>query len=157
MTAAVEIEAKTATMDLKSFSILIVEDTQMMRLLMLKLLKELGYANVAAVTNGQEALDLLRTRPIDLVLLDIQMPVLDGYETLKRMKADPRLKLISVLMVTAVEKIESVAKCIEMGAEDYLPKLFNPLLLNARIQSCLEKKILRERIADLERQPPSGS
>jgi DNA-binding response OmpR family regulator len=78
------------------------------------------------------------------------MPVLDGYAALEKIKSDDRWRDVSVIMVTAVDKIESVAKCIQFGAEDYMPKLFNPLLLQARIEGALEKQFLRRRVLELE-------
>jgi DNA-binding response OmpR family regulator len=139
-----------ANAPLTESSILVVEDTQMMRLLMVRHLKQTGFTQVFEVDDGQKALDFLRSRAVDLVLLDINMPVLDGYAALKKMKHDEHLREIPVIMVTAVDKIESVAKCIEMGAQDYMPKLFNPILLNARIFSCLELQALRRRVRELE-------
>lgn len=130
--------------------ILVVEDTDMMRVLMTRHLKQGGFTHVLDCTHGQEALDILREQKVDLILLDINMPVMDGYETLTALKNDPSLKDIPVIMITAVDKIESVAKCIEIGAEDYMPKLFNPILLNCRIKAALETRHLRHRIAELE-------
>ncbi len=130
-------------MEVPSFddaTILVVEDTQMMRVLMTRYLKQAGYSHILESTNGREAIDLLKDRLVDLILLDINMPVMDGYQTLEALQADPRLKEIPVIMITAVDAIESVARCIEMGAEDYMPKLFNPILLKSRIISCLEKR-----------------
>src|SRR3712207_3423573 len=83
-------------------------------------------------------------RKFDLMLLDVMMPKMDGYETLRLMKADPHLRDIPVIMISALDDIESVVRCIEMGAEDYLPKPFDPVLLRARIGACLEKKRLRD-------------
>lgn len=134
----------------KEATILVVEDTNMMRVLLVRYLKQAGFHNVLEVVNGQEAIDLLADRMVDLILLDINMPVLDGYGALEKIKADERLAPIPVIMITAVDAIESVAKCIEMGAEDYMPKLFNPILLNSRIESCLEKQWLKKRLAELE-------
>jgi len=125
--------------------ILIVEDTQMMRVLMTRYLKQAGFQEIMEVADGQQALDLLKETPVDLVLLDINMPVLDGYQTLEAIQADDRLREIPVIMITAVDAIESVARCIEMGAEDYMPKLFNPILLKSRILSCLEKRFWKAR------------
>ena len=141
---------KVEVPDLKSAILLAVEDTNMMRVLLVRHLKQAGYTDITEAVDGQAALDVLAEKPIDLILLDINMPVLDGYATLERIKADEKLRDIPVIMITAVDSIESVAKCIEMGAEDYLPKLFNPILLNSRIQSCLEKRWLHRRVAELQ-------
>jgi len=82
--------------------------------------------------------------PFDLVLLDIMMPVLNGYEVLEEMREDPRLRHIPVIVISAIDEIESTVKCIKLGAEDYLSKPFNPVLLRARVGACLEKKRLRD-------------
>src|SRR5262249_9002528 len=98
----------------------------------------------ALARNGREALDLLRAGAFDLVLLDILMPELDGFETLRLLKADDRLKHTPVIMISALDELDAVVRCIEMGAEDYLPKPFNAVLLRARVGACLEKKRLRD-------------
>jgi len=121
-------------------TILIVEDTQMMRVLMSRYLKQAGFQNIIETQNGQEGLEALNAHQIDLILLDINMPVMDGYQALEAIRADAKWKELPVIMITAVDDIESVARCIEMGAEDYMPKLFNPILLKSRILSCLEKR-----------------
>ncbi len=140
--------------EFKDAKVLVVEDTNMMRVLLVRYLKQAGFLKVHETINGQEALDYLDGNPVDLILLDINMPILDGYETLERIKADEKLRDIPVIMITAVDAIESVARCIEMGAEDYMPKLFNPILLNSRIGSCLEKRWLKRRVAELEAANP---
>jgi signal transduction histidine kinase len=126
--------------------ILIVDDHKTNRLKLSLGLKKQGHT-VALAENGQQALDMLRAESFDVVLLDIIMPELDGYQVLEQMKSDSELRDIPVIMISAVEEIESVVRCIEMGAEDYLPKSFDPVLLKARLGACLEKKKLR----DLER------
>jgi DNA-binding response OmpR family regulator len=93
----------------------------------------------AVAENGQQALEMLRAEPFDLVLLDIMMPEMDGYQVLEHMKADGALRDIPVVVISALDKLDSVVKCIEMGAEDYLPKSFEPVLLRARIAACLEE------------------
>jgi len=97
--------------------------------------------------HGREALDVLAARDIDLVLLDIMMPEMDGFEVLERMRKDPALRTIPVIMISAVDEIESVARAIELGAADYLPKPFNAVVLRARVTATLEKK----RLEDAER------
>jgi signal transduction histidine kinase len=126
--------------------ILVVDDNRMNRMKLSRSLKQQGHT-VALAENGQQALDMLRAESFDVVLLDIIMPELDGYQVLEQMKSDSQLRDIPVIMISAVEEIESVVRCIEMGAEDYLPKSFDPVLLKARLGACLEKKKLR----DLER------
>ena len=139
---APEAAANTAAPAVRG-SILVVDDNEGNREVLSRRLVREGYTVVTA-DNGSRALELLGARPIDLVLLDVMMPVMDGYETLRRIKADPSLRTIPVLMISALDELDSVIRCIELGAEDYLPKPFNPVLLNARIGACLEKKRLRD-------------
>lgn len=106
-------------------------------------LEELEYETLAAV-NGQEALEKIQTEQPDLVLLDIMMPILDGFAVLERVKANPLLRDIPIIVISAMSDLESVVKGIQRGAEDYLPKPFEPTLLQARIAACLEKKSLRD-------------
>ena len=124
-------------------TILIADDNRVNRLLLARGLEQQGHAVVFA-EHGREALDLLRARPFDLMLLDVLMPELDGYEVLADLKLDPHLRDIPVIMTSALDELDSVVKCIEMGAEDYLTKPINPVLLNARITASLEKKRLRD-------------
>lgn len=131
----------------KKARILVVEDTNMMRVMMMRHLSQAGYENIDSVEDGQKCLDFLAENPVDLILLDIQMPVLNGYETLRAIKADAQYKDIAVIMVTAVDNIESVAQCISDGADDYMPKLFNPILLTAKIDTSLELRHLRMAVA----------
>ena len=91
-------------------------------------------------------MELARANPPDLILLDVMMPELNGYDVLERLRADPRLRDIPVVMISAVDEIESVIRCIKLGAEDYLPKPFNPTLLRARVSASLEKKRLRDEV-----------
>lgn len=123
--------------------ILVVDDVEANRDLLSRRLLKLGYA-VDLAEDGQRALDLLAGGGFDLVLLDIMMPGLDGYEVLARLKADPALRHLPVIMISAVEELESVVRCIELGAEDYLPKPFNAVLLKARVGASLDKKRLRD-------------
>jgi class 3 adenylate cyclase/CheY-like chemotaxis protein len=130
-------------MEKQSATILVVDDNEMNRHLLSRMLKKLGYQVVLA-TNGKETLVMMQTVAPDLVLLDIMMPEMDGYEVLEYRKNDGILRHIPVVMITAVDDIESVVRCIELGAEDYLLKPFNPILLQARIDASLEKKQLRD-------------
>ena len=123
--------------------LLIVDDDEVNRDVLARHLGRQGYATAAA-ENGIEALEMVHARKFDLMLLDVMMPKMEGYETLRLMKADPHLRDIPVIMISALDDIESVVRCIEMGAEDYLPKPFDPVLLRARIGACLEKKRLRD-------------
>jgi len=124
-------------------SILIVDDVRLDREILRHHLEAQGH-QVELSEDGHQAMQVLEKRMFDLVLLDIVMPVMDGYQVLERMKAHPRLRHIPVIVVSAVDEIESVVRCIEMGAEDYLTKPFNRVLLTARISNCLQKKYLRD-------------
>ena len=123
--------------------ILAVDDDPMNRDMLSRRLEKLGY-EVTDASTGREALQKLKDGNFDLVLLDILMPDLDGFQTLEFMKADPRLRHIPVIMLTALDDVASTVRCIEAGAEDYVPKPFNPTLLRARITASLEKKRLRD-------------
>jgi len=125
-------------------TLLVVDDDANNRYTLTRRLKREGYSNVLLANNGREALDALEANPVDLVLLDIMMPELNGYEVLERIKTHPRLREIPVIMISAVDDTDSVVRCIELGAEDYLPKPFNATLLRARVGASLEKKLLRD-------------
>lgn len=125
--------------------ILVVDDNRTNRMRMSMAVERLGHEAVAA-ENGREALERLGAEAFDLVLLDILMPEMDGYEVLRRMKDTPALRPIPVIVISALEEMESVVACIELGAEDHLPKAFDPVLLRARVNACLEKKWLRDAI-----------
>lgn len=124
-------------------SMLVVDDVEANRDLLSRRLQRNGHSVVMA-ENGRQALDLLKEQPFDVILCDIMMPEMNGYEVLEKLKADPQLRHIPVIMISALDDIESVVRCIELGAEDYLFKPFNPTLLRARINACLEKKRLRD-------------
>jgi class 3 adenylate cyclase len=126
--------------------ILIVDDNATNREMLGRRLERDGH-RVQLAAGGREALDLIHGRRVDLVLLDVMMPDMNGYEVLQQLKATVALRDIPVLMISAVDEVESVVRCIELGAEDYLPKPFDPVLLRARIGACLEKKRLRDREA----------
>ncbi|MCU1246373.1 MAG: putative histidine kinase, partial [Acidobacteria bacterium] len=124
--------------------LLVVDDEASNRDVLSRRLKRQGH-DVRTAGNGKDGLELARQSAFDLVLLDIMMPDMDGYEVLGRLKADPRLCHIPVIMISALSEVQSVVRCIEAGAEDYLAKPFNPTLLKARIDACLEKKRGRDR------------
>lgn len=124
--------------------ILVVDDQPANRDVLVRRLQRNGLQTSVA-ENGAEALSLIGTGSYDLVLLDIMMPIMDGYETLVRLKSNEATRHIPVIMISALDELESVIRCIEAGAEDYLPKPFDPTLLRARINACLEKKSLRDK------------
>ena len=129
-------------------TILLADDNRVNQLLLSRGLEQQGHTVVFA-GHGREALDLLRRQRFDLMLLDVLMPELDGYQVLAELKLDPHLRDIPVLMTSSLDELDSVVKCIEMGAEDYLTKPINPVLLNARITASLEKKRLRDQQREL--------
>ncbi|HEX9921202.1 MAG TPA: response regulator, partial [Anaerolineae bacterium] len=108
--------------------LLVVDDNAMNRDMLSRRLKRQGYT-VEVAENGREALAMIKTHAFDLVLLDIMMPEMNGFEVLEHVKADSSLAYLPVIMVSAVDDIESVVRCVELGAEDYLFKPFNPVLL----------------------------
>jgi signal transduction histidine kinase len=124
-------------------NILIVEDSSMVRLKLAHSLREQGHT-VTAAENGLQALARLETDQFDCMLLDLMMPEMSGHEVLRRMRNDSRWCHLPVIVVSALEDLDSMVQCIEMGAEDYLFKPFNPVLLTARVQATLQKKKLRD-------------
>jgi adenylate cyclase len=127
-------------------ALLVVDDNEDNRYTLSLQLNAQGYHNIAIATNGREALSVLHSKPFDLVLLDIMMPELNGYEVLERMRSSPELRNIPVIMISAIGELDSVVRCIELGAEDYLPKPFEPTLLRARVYASLERKRLHDQV-----------
>ncbi|MCC8935044.1 fused response regulator/phosphatase [Bradyrhizobium sp. Arg68] len=133
-------------------ALLVVDDNEDNRYTLTRRLDREGYKNLTIATNGREALEKLKAQPFDLVLLDIMMPDMNGYEVLEQVKATPALRDIPIIMISSLDEIESVIRCIELGAEDYLNKPFNPTLLRARVGASLEKKRLRDEVrSNMER------
>jgi two-component system, cell cycle response regulator len=127
--------------------VLVVDDDAVNRLLLTRGLERDGH-RVQAVANGLEALQALGEELFDCVLLDVLMPEMDGYQVLEHIRSDPKLRHTPVIMISALEDVESVVRCIELGAEDYLPKPFDPVVLRARINAGLARK----RLHDLEQE-----
>jgi len=130
--------------------LLVVDDNKVNRLLLGRSLEQQGHT-VEMAENGSQALEMLHARPFDLVLLDIEMPEMNGYQVLEKATADLGLRDIPFIITSALEELDSVVRCIEMGAEDYLTKPVNPVLLKARIGASLEKKRLRDQQRELVR------
>ena len=128
---------------LQSARVLVVDDSRLMRLGLIRALKDLGIEQVAEAGNGREALARIRDGAFDLMLLDIEMPEMNGLEVLQAIRQEPSLAL-PVIVISSSEQIETAVRCIEAGAEDYLPKTFNPTLLRARVTTSIEKKRLRD-------------
>ena len=128
----------------KGGKILVVDDNHYNRVMARRWLEAEGHQVIEA-QNGEVALQLLKQSPCDLILLDNLMPILNGPCTLARLKQDPDLSEIPVIMISAVDELNSINQCLELGAEDYLDKPFNPVVLRARISASLERKITRDR------------
>ncbi len=138
----------------KLMKVLVVDDSRTLRKLLIRELNGMGITHISEAGDGNEALVRLREDPPDLMLLDMEMPELDGLGVLKAVKSSPELSYLPVIMVSSAELFEKTVECIQIGADDYLPKPFNPVLLRARVFSSLEKKRLRdadrENIAQLQ-------
>ena len=130
--------------------LLIIDDNKVMRLLLARGLEQQGHS-VTMTESGRRGLELLRAQRFDIVLLDIEMPEMDGYQVLEAIQGDRALREIPVIITSSLDEIDGVARCIAMGAEDYLFKPLNPILLRARINSSLEKKRLRDEQRELIR------
>ncbi len=130
--------------------LLIVDDNKVNRLLLSRNVELLGH-RASVAENGRIAMEMLATEPFDLLLLDIEMPEMDGFEVLEALKAEPALRDLPVIVTSSVEGLDNIVRCIELGAEDYLPKPVNKVLLKARVSSGLEKKRLRDEQKELLR------
>lgn len=128
--------------------LLVVDDNKVNRLLLGRSLELQGH-KVASAENGRIALEMLRAEPYDLMLLDMEMPELDGFGVLEQMKQDGKLRDLPVIVTSSLEGLAHVVRCLELGADDYLRKPVNPVLLKARINSSLEKKRLRDQQKEL--------
>lgn len=126
-------------------SVLVVDDDPVTRSILSRTLEEKGH-QVTTAEDGPQALELVRSEAVDVILLDVLMPKMDGYQMLERLKSDPKKRHIPVIMVTGLDDIGSAVRCIELGADDYLSKPIDPVLLGARINAGLTKK----RLFDLE-------
>ena len=134
----------------RAATLLVVDDNKVNRLLLARNLDLMGH-RVAVAENGRVALDTARRESFDLVLLDIEMPEMNGFEVLGEMRSDLQLRDVPVIVTSSLEGLENVVRCIELGAEDYLTKPVNPILLKARIGASLEKKRLRDQQKEMVR------
>ncbi len=128
----------------QSGRILVADDNEANRDLLRRRLERLGH-RIETAENGIRALETAFAHAFDLVLLDLMMPRLSGYEVLMRLRAAERTAHVPVIMISALDEMDSVVRCIEAGAEDFLPKPWNPVILQARVNACIEKKQLRDR------------
>jgi class 3 adenylate cyclase len=131
-------------------NVLVVDDNKVNRLLLARNLDLMGH-RVSTAENGRVALDMARHQEFDLVLLDIEMPEMNGFQVLSEMRNDLQLRDVPVIVTSSLEGLDNVVRCIELGAEDYLTKPVNPVLLKARIGASLEKKRLRDQQKELVR------
>lgn len=140
----------------KLMKVLVVDDSKTLRKILIRELNSIGISNISEAGDGNEAIDRLREESFDLMLLDMEMPELDGLGVLKVVKSTPEFSYLPVIIVSSAEDFERTVECIQVGAEDYLPKPFNVVLLRARVFSSLEKKRLRdldrEHILELQRE-----
>jgi DNA-binding response OmpR family regulator len=138
------------------FRVLIVDDSRTLRRILVQELNSIGIHNIVQAGDGLEALQRLKGGDIDLMLLDMEMPELDGLGVLQMLKEEDRAMSFSIIVISGADDLSGPIKCIQMGAEDYLPKPFDPVLLQARIFSSFEKMRLRmldrQRLEDLERE-----
>ena len=128
----------------KQAAILVVDDSSELRTVIVLILQSMGYHNIAEAGDGQAALELIHRREFDLLVLDIDMPRLDGYGVLDALRRDPRRRNLPVIVASGLDQLEAVVRCIELGAEDFLPKPVNSVLLGARVAASLERKRLRD-------------
>lgn len=139
---------------MQGMRVLVVDDSRTLRKLLIRELNLVGITNIQEATDGAEAVERVRAEPFDLMLLDMEMPELDGLDVLKLIKSDPVLSYLPVIVISGGEQFSKTVEYIQIGAEDYLPKPFDPILLRARVYSSLEKKRLRdidrERIVELQ-------
>lgn len=131
----------------KSATVLVVDDDPLNRMMLSMSLEAEGHL-VREAADGREALDALAEHRIDVVLTDIEMPSMDGYELLRRRATDARLRTIPFIVISGVDEMESVITCITLGAEDYLPKPFDPVLLHARLDACLDRKRMTDELVE---------
>lgn len=123
--------------------LLVIDDNKVNRMVLSRSLEQQGHV-VETAENGKEGLEKIRTQSFDLVLLDIEMPEMDGFQVLEACLKDVDLRQIPIIMTSAMEELDAVVKCVELGAEDYLTKPVNPIMLRARVNASLEKKRLRD-------------
>jgi sigma-B regulation protein RsbU (phosphoserine phosphatase) len=150
-------QATTSTASMPAIEaspVLVVDDSRTMRLALTRELNKLGFTRITEAVDGRDAIEKIRRENFDLVLLDMEMPELDGMGVLLEIRNDPELRGLPVIVISGAEQVDAAVKCIEAGAEDYLPKPFNPTLLRARVTTSLEKKRLRDldriRLAQLQ-------
>jgi class 3 adenylate cyclase len=144
VTESAELKPDSVSETLKSAEILVVDDSRMMRAGLTRSLNQLGFTKISEAVDGRDAVTKLTEKSFDLMLLDMEMPEMNGMEVLAAMRLNPKLHGVPVIVISGAEQIELAVQCIEAGAEDYLPKPPNQTLLRARVTTSLEKKRLRD-------------
>jgi class 3 adenylate cyclase len=144
VTESAELSPDSVSETLKSAEILVVDDSRMMRAGLTRSLNQLGFTKISEAVDGRDAVAKLTEKSFDLMLLDMEMPEMNGMEVLAAMRLNPQLHGVPVIVISGAEQIELAVQCIEAGAEDYLPKPPNQTLLRARVTTSLEKKRLRD-------------
>ncbi|MBS0661827.1 MAG: response regulator [Verrucomicrobia bacterium] len=123
---------------------MVADDSEAVRTIIILMLRSLGYKHVSEACDGQDALEQLQKKEHDLLVLDIEMPRMDGYRVLEALKADPVLRHMPVIVASGLNELEAIVRCIELGAEDFLPKPVNSVIMRARVAASLERKRLRD-------------
>jgi class 3 adenylate cyclase len=141
---ALQLQRAEADQSGQQAAILVADDEDAMRSVLLLMLRANGYQNLAEARDGEEALAALREREFDLLITDMQMPAMDGFALLKAIKDDPFMRHLPVIVASGLNQLDAIARCIEMGAEDFLPKPVNATILRARVNASLERKRLRD-------------
>lgn len=148
--------SRAASFDFSTFHVMVVDDSRTLRKILVQELHALGITSITQAVDGLDALAQLKDTPTDLMLLDMEMPQLDGFGVLEALKAENRLEWMSVIVISGADELGKTIRCIEIGADDYLPKPFNTVLFKARVVSAFEKKRLREldreRLEDLSKE-----
>jgi diguanylate cyclase (GGDEF)-like protein len=133
--------------EINESNLLVVDDDQMNREILYRHLRNLGYRNIVLADGGAKALEIISSQPIDLIMLDMMMPVMNGLEMLIHLKSHQEWRVIPVIIISALDEKEMMLSCIQKGAEEYLIKPYDRVLLKARVSACLEKKVLHDREA----------
>jgi CheY-like chemotaxis protein len=133
-------------MQLRPGTVLVIDDMEVNRALLGRRVERLGHRTLEA-ENGRQAIALLDQHEIDLVLCDLVMPEMDGYELISQMQAHPKMNQVPIVVISAKDDAEAVMRCLDLGAEDYVSKPFNPTLLRVRITNALERRYLRQALS----------
>jgi adenylate cyclase len=139
-----ELKPEEVSNSLKTAHVLVVDASRMMRAALTRSLNELGFTHISEAGDGKAAMNMLLEQEIDLMLMAMELPIMNGIEVLTAKLLNPKTSQVPVIVISGADQIEKVVQCIEAGAEDYLPKPPNPTLLRARVTTSLEKKRFRD-------------